>query len=231
MTVVTQKRYRSSPSTSKTVKRPPFFQRRCCGISAGGRTGGSYSQWEGFPYQDHQNFWEIKTDPRTGLATDSPQRLSNWAGLELLSPFNLSATGKRLAFIKSHFGSDVYVSELKKSEIGLLLPRRVTLDERWDRHASWTGDSKAIYFSSNRRGNFDIYRQGINELTAKEAVTGPEDEEKPQLSPDGSWLLYLSYPYPRMPVGTPPRPCRLMRMPVDGGPTQIVFNPKTKSRA
>ena len=116
------------------------------------------------------------------------------------------------------------MSELKKNEIGLLLSRRVTLDERWDRHASWSGDSNAIYFSSNRKGTFDIYRQGKDELTAKEAVTGPEDEEKPQLSPDGSWLLYLSYPYPRMPVGTPPRPCRLMRMPVDGGPTQIVFN-------
>jgi Tol biopolymer transport system component len=183
-----------------------------------------YSQWEAFPHQDHQNFWEIKTDPRTGRATDSPRRLSNWAGLELLSPFNLSATGKRLAFVKSRFGSDVYVSELKKNENRLLLPRRVTLDERWDRHPSWSGDNKAIYFSSNRKGTFDIYTQGKDELTAKEAVTGPEDEEKPQLSPDGSWLLYLSYPYPRMPVGTPPRPCRLMRMPVDGGPTQIVFN-------
>jgi Tol biopolymer transport system component len=69
------------------------------------------------------------------------------------------------------------VSELKKNEIGLPLPRRVTLDERWDRHASWSGDSRAIYFSSNRKGNFDIYRQGIDELTAKEAVTGPERKD------------------------------------------------------
>jgi Tol biopolymer transport system component len=181
-----------------------------------------YDQPEAPPNQSYRNLWEIKTDPKTGEAIGSPQRLTNWAGFETFDSFNLSANGKRFAFTKEQWESDVYVGEVKKNAIGLQSTRRLTLDERWDGDAGWSKDSQSIYFSSSRKGNFDIFRQGINESTAQEAITGPEDETSPQLSPDGSWLLYLASP--RMSDGSPAKRCRLMRMPVEGGPGQTVFN-------
>ena len=181
-----------------------------------------YDQPEAPPNHSYRNFWEVKTDPKTGKATGSPFRLTNWAGFESFETFNLSANGKRFAFTKVHWESDVYLAELKKNAIGLQPPRRLTLDERFDADASWSKDSQSIFFASSRKGNFDIFRQGIHEITAQEAVTGPEDETSPQLSPGGSWLLYLASP--RMRDGSPAKGCRLMRMPVEGGPSQTVFN-------
>jgi Tol biopolymer transport system component len=151
-----------------------------------------YDRPEAPPNHSYRNFWEVKTDLKTGKAMGSPQRLTNWAGFEAFETFNLSANGKRFAFTKVHWESDVYLAELKKNAIGLQLPRRLTLDERFDADASWSKDSQSIYFASSRKGNFDIFRQGIHEITAQEAVTGSEDETSPQLSPDGSWLLYLA---------------------------------------
>jgi dipeptidyl aminopeptidase/acylaminoacyl peptidase len=182
-----------------------------------------YDRPEATPNQSYRNFWEIKTDPKTGKAIGNPFRLTNWAGFKGFESFNLSANGKRFAFTKVHWeNSDVYVAELKKNAIRLQPPRRLTLDERWDADASWSKDSQSIYFASNRKGSFDIFRQGIHEITAQEAVTGPEDETSPQLSPDALWLLYLASP--RMPDGSPAKRCGLMRMPVEGGPGQTVFN-------
>ncbi len=175
------------------------------------------------PNQSYRNLWEIRTDANSGKPIGSPQRLTNWVGFETFATIDLSASGKRLAFTNvRHRQTDVYIAELKNKGIRLQSTRRLTLDERWDLEPSWSRDNQSIYFSSDRKGSFDIFRQGINEITAEEAVTGLEDETSPQLSPDGSWLLYLASP--RVRDGSPAKRCRLMRMPLEGGPGQTVFN-------
>ena len=47
--------------------------------------------------QVRSNFWQVRVDPRTGMPTGSPKRLTDWAGFWLGST-SVSADGKRLVF-------------------------------------------------------------------------------------------------------------------------------------
>ena len=51
-----------------------------------------------------------------------------------------------------------------------------------------------MFLYSDRNGNFDIYKQGVNERNAEPIVTGPEEKWAPQISPDGKWVLYMQWP-------------------------------------
>jgi gamma-glutamyltranspeptidase/glutathione hydrolase len=66
---------------------------------------------------------------------------------------------------------------------------RVTSGAAWDREPAWTADGNAIVFSSDRSGNFDLWRVGIGPTGASgepERVTNsmlPDGE--PSVAPDG----------------------------------------------
>jgi Tol biopolymer transport system component len=172
-----------------------------------------YSLAEAPPNQYRSNLWELKIDPDTDKASGVPRRLTNWVDLSF---FALSATtdGKRLAFVRRYDQSDVYVGRLQASG-GLDTPWRLTLDDRIDFPGGWTRDGRAVLFYSDRGGNLDIYRQGIEDRAAEVLVGGLEEKRAPQLSPDGKSILYLTWP--RMQGGVFPQWGRLMRVPVSGG--------------
>src|SRR5439155_5380368 len=135
------------------------------------------------------NLWEVKLDPQTGKGGSNPRRLTNWPGF-LQFP-NGSADGMRLVFVRDTANPDVYVSELEANGTRLKTsPRRLTLDERDDEPAAWTPDSKAVIFSSNRSGNYDIFKQTLDKDTAEPVVATPQVESVPRLSCDGSWIVY-----------------------------------------
>ena len=100
-------------------------------------------------------------------------------------------------------------------------PRRLTLSNRQDFPTSWTADNKAVIFLSNRNGHWDIFKQEISQTTAEALVVNQEHKLEPRLSPDGSWILYRIVPGP----GSPDEH-RLMRLPVGGGPPQLVLKGK-----
>jgi Tol biopolymer transport system component len=179
-----------------------------------------YALAESPPNQTSSNLWEIQPPSGVGRSPEKPRRLTNWAGFNLFY-LSLSADGKRLAFVRGHEQSDVYVGELEADGTRLKMPRRFTLDDRIDWPGGWSRDSKTLLFFSDRNGNLDIFRQGIDDRTAEAVVASPEEERAPQLSPDGSWLLYLSWPTPE--PGASPASGRLMRIPVSGGPSQVVL--------
>lgn len=172
------------------------------------------------PNEKDYNLWEIRTDLRTGKAASEPRRITHLAGF---SPQGLSLTadGKRLAFTNRRAQSDVYVGELEAKGMRLNSPRRLTLDDRIDWPGGWTRDSKAILFFSDRKGQFDIFRQGVADREAELVVAGPEEKRAPQLSPDGSWILYLAWD--RTKSGVSRDSGRLMRVPAAGGPPETVF--------
>ena len=76
-----------------------------------------------------------------------------------------------------------------------------------------------MIFYSDRNGSLDIFKQDIDQSSAEPLVTGPEDEVALGLSPDGAWLHYVSSPR----GGDLSAPKRLMRVPVSGGPAQLMF--------
>jgi Tol biopolymer transport system component len=164
------------------------------------------------------NLWEIRAE--AGRAAGQLRRITNGAGFSFWY-LNTSADGKRLAFVRWHNQSDVYLAELEGAGTRLKPARRLTADDRVDWPSAWTRDSQAVLFYSDRAGGLDIFRQRINDDTAEALVAGPEEERGPQLSPDGSWLLYLAWPK-TLDYGSP-LSGRLMRIPVSGGPAQEVL--------
>jgi Tol biopolymer transport system component len=79
-----------------------------------------------------------------------------------------------------------------------------------------------MFLYSDRKGNFDIYKQGPDDRDAEPILTGPEEKRAPQISPDGRWLLYMQWP--RAAGGAPPGFGKLMRIPVAGGPPEAVMD-------
>ena len=82
-----------------------------------------FSLAEPAPNGKDANLWEVKLDPRTGKPESQPHRLTNWVGFSFASP-TLTADGKRVAFLKSNYQTNVYLAELKAGGARLTTPRR-----------------------------------------------------------------------------------------------------------
>src|SRR5256884_9862256 len=133
------------------------------------------------------NLSQIQVD-RTGRKVSAPKRITTWAGVSLLD-LSASADGKRLMIVKAGFQRDLYVAEVRKHRI-LGTPRRFTLEGRDEIPSSWTSDGQRLFFYSNRNGNWDIFRQGLQERKAQDFILKPGDQIEPRVSPDARWVLY-----------------------------------------
>jgi Tol biopolymer transport system component len=186
-------------------------------LGPGGRL--IYSVREQPPNQYDSNVWELWFDEGSGKPKGTPRRLTDWTGFFFGNP-QLTADGKRLVFLNGEAQSDVYVGELTNGGTELKTPQRLTLDDRVDWPGGWSSDSKTIFLYSDRGGNFDIYKQGVNERNATAIMTGPEEKWAPQVSPDGKWVLYMQWP--KAAEGMASEAGKLMRVPLGGGPAEAV---------
>jgi len=113
--------------------------------------------------------------------------------------------------------SSVYTGVLQAK--GPWQPTRLTAEEADDRVGAWTPDGEAVIFTSNRNGNYQVFKQEIGKDSAELMATGPGRLEWPGISPDGQWVLYLS----RGGAQTAPS-TRVMRMPIGGGEGQAILS-------
>jgi Tol biopolymer transport system component len=180
-----------------------------------------YVVQEPAPNHYDSNLWEQALDEETGRPQGVPRRLTDWIGFAFGNP-ELTADGKRFVFLNGRAQSDVYVSELTDRGSTMQNPRRLTLDERCDWSGEWSLDSKTMFLYSDRNGNFDIFKQGPNDPNAVAVVTGPEEKQAPQISPDGKWLLYMQWP--KAAGRAEPDSGKLMRMPFAGGAPEAVMD-------
>ena len=67
--------------------------------------------------------------------------------------------------------------------------KRLTFDERRDISPRFSHDSRAVLFSSNRGGTFDIFHKSIDAGSAEALVAGPGRQDWPISSPDGTWFV------------------------------------------
>ena len=179
-----------------------------------------YAQAEPPPNSNSCNYWEMRVDQRTGERVDKPRRLTNWAGF-CVNGASATADGKRLAFREISSGqSSVYVANLEADDTRITTPNRLTLSESMNVPATWTENSKAVIFNSNRDGPWGIFRQSLDEDTAEPLVTGPDNAVAGRATPDGKWLLYM---IPPKEEGSPSAANQIMRVPVNGGPSQTVL--------
>ncbi len=164
------------------------------------------------------NLWEVAV--RNSGTSGRPERLTNFAGFTSLS-LSVTADGNHLALIRSYDQSDVYVGSLDVNGTHMSEPRRLTLDDRIDWPGGWTRDSKSVLFYSDRQGALGLFRQSLDSRGADPLSIGPDEKRQPQLSPDGSAILYLAWPKPSS--DALPTAGNVMRMSVSGGPAQVVF--------
>src|SRR5262249_36615061 len=115
--------------------------------------------------------------------------------------------------------ADIYVAEFSPEEPRLGKPQQLTFDEADDLPFDWTLDNKAVLFISNRTGTDHIFRQRMVGTSADMYVSDGEKKAICRLNPDGTQILYMvptnSYDHLAS--------ARLMRVPINGGPPQIVL--------
>ncbi len=167
------------------------------------------------------NLWEIKLDAGSGKAAGRPARITNWPESSLAGP-NANTEGKRLVFARINGQTDVYVGDLQAGGMRLKTPpRRLTLDERNDLPTAWTPDSKDVLFHSDRSGNWKIYKQAMDRDSAEPLIADQRMNWIPRVSADGAWIIYHSFPKPE--DEGPSALSQLWRVPVSGGPSQLVL--------
>jgi Tol biopolymer transport system component/DNA-binding winged helix-turn-helix (wHTH) protein len=185
------------------------------GWANGGRL--IYSLREPQPNVEDFNLWWVQLDARTSRALGSGTRITSGQGST--RGISITRDGRRVALWRRTRQPDVYLTHLDGQGKSFSKPQRLTLDERQDYPWSWTPDSKAVLFTSNRDGAFHIFKQGIDQTQPELLVGGSDDLYMPRLSPDGSVMLYLV----TTKMGEPSVNSRLMRVPLAGGPSQFVL--------
>jgi hypothetical protein len=116
--------------------------------------------------------------------------------------------------------AQVYIAELAGQGTRMNAPRRITNDEASSMGSAWTADSKSVLLLSNRNGKWGIFKQAIGQDAVAPLVEGRDNVNLPRLSADGAWALYADTP--PIAAGRPPH-YRLIRVPVNGGLSQTVF--------
>ena len=176
-----------------------------------------YVLQEAPPNDQNFNLWWVHLNSRTGRPSGAGVRITN--DQTPIAGISVTSDGKRIALLRREFQMDVYLAELQAQGKQLSPLRRFTLDDRNDWPSAWTSDSKAVLFVSNRDGPYHIFRQSVDATHPDLLVGGKEDLGHPQLTLDGLSALYLVYPS----SGKPSDNSRLMRIPLAGGSSQLVF--------
>jgi dipeptidyl aminopeptidase/acylaminoacyl peptidase len=160
------------------------------------------------------SLWEARVTGGSG-GLEGRRHLRDWSGAVSLSEFTVSANGTRMVYLKKTAQKDVYIAGLGPDG-GPVDPRRLTLDDRDDFVTNWTPDSRALYFTSDRNGTRDIFRQSIDSRVAEAIVYGADEESGPTaVSSDGAWLYYVMTP--RGELATWAAGNVVMRTPSSGG--------------
>ncbi len=71
-------------------------------------------------------------------------------------------------------------------------PFPLTVQKGNNLFSSTSQDGRYLYFSSNTRGNYDLYVRDLKSSTALSLTEHPSAEYKPTISPDGKNLIYVS---------------------------------------
>ena len=131
-------------------------------------------------------------------------------------------SGKEVAIVAQRNGSTIYnlykVSINNGAETPLTNNTRGHVDG-----PEYSPDGKYIYYNANPTGTMQIWRMKPDG-TAREQLTFDERHNWfPHISPDGKWMIYISFPPDIEPNGHPSyKKVTLNLMPVAGGAPRVV---------
>ena len=162
------------------------------------------------------NFWTVHISNRNAQVSGTPTRVTNGEGFAT-GP-SLTSDAQRLVFTRRKPEFDVYLAEFFPKERRISTPRRFTLDDANEYPFDWTPDGHEVFFTSDRTGTQNIFRQAVDKSSAEMLVLGPDSKVLCRLNPDGTEILYLTLTNPSVSAA----PTRLMRAPLAGGPPHLV---------
>jgi len=164
------------------------------------------------------NYWQVRTNERTGEVIEKPKRVTNWAG-SCIDTMTVTDDGKHVAFLQWASQTTVNVADLDETGTRAANPRLLTLSEHWNFPFAWTGDSKSVLFVSSGGG---LFKQPLDRDTGLPIADVHEAIDAAHLSPDGKWILYMVHSDRE----TAPSSARLMRIPVEGGQSEPALTAK-----
>src|ERR1700693_3564254 len=180
-----------------------------------------YSLSQSWVSYSDTNLGQGAVGPKTGRGSSGATRLTNWFGFSIAS-LSATADGQKLSFLKTTILARVEVGELEAGGKRLQTPRPLSREEYFVWPVSWTPDSKSVVFYADRDGQWNYFKQDLNQDTAQPLVVGPEWKWYGHFSPDGRWFLYVAWPTRELPK--PATTVRLMRVASQGGPSDLVMN-------
>jgi serine/threonine protein kinase len=163
--------------------------------------------------------WYLPLRRASADLAGKPVRLTHWTDVQPLS-LTVSRDGKRLSFLKTRGWQDVYLAELTAGGSLNTVPRRFSMDNRGSFPNSWTPNSQAILFGSDRTPKRAIFKQSVTETLPRVLIQSrDEDCDGAVFTPDGLWILFRQ----GKDLGLTVHPARLMRRPAADGPAQTVL--------
>lgn len=165
------------------------------------------------------NYWAMRIDARTGLPTEKPRKITNWAGF-CLNNTSVTKDSKHLAFQEWVGHNTVYMADLKAGGTRIGNSKPFTLDAG-DAINDWTADGKTVLIAENRGDHYALFKQSMDSEAPDPIVpsTGGGLVESAAMSPDGKWVIFQVYPVPGGPSAGP----KIMRVPLSGGSLQLVL--------
>jgi len=154
---------------------------------------------------------------RGGKISAPPKRISQGHGF--ITHVRGSADGKVLISLREHWSPSIYIGMLAADGATLVSHRRLTLDESASIPTSWTPDSTAVLFASDRNGTSEIFKQAPDQPLAEGLVTAAEEVSQPRVTPDGSEILYVSTPK----SANSETPSSIFAVPIQGGAPRLVL--------
>jgi Tol biopolymer transport system component len=168
--------------------------------------------------QNHQDssLWLVSLQT-TAKISSPPKRITGGSGW--ISQVTATSDGKKVLYLRGNWLPSVYIGTLSMNGTQLLTTRRLTMDDNENMPWSWTPDSTAVLFSSDRNGTREIFKQAINQTMAESLVTSTEQVSQPVVAPDGSEIVYIS----TTPSTSRETPSSIFAIPIGGGTPRFIL--------
>jgi Tol biopolymer transport system component/DNA-binding winged helix-turn-helix (wHTH) protein len=163
------------------------------------------------------SLWTV-TLQQSGKVPEPPRRIAT-TGRGWISRITGSADGKALIFLRANSLPNIYIGTLAEDGTKLLAHRRLTLDENVSLAWSWTPDSKAVLFLSDRNGTPEMFKQAIDQPLAESLMVGADGITGSRVTPDGAEILYISTPR----SAGRETPSSIFAIPIHGGTPRLVL--------
>ena len=168
--------------------------------------------------ENHQDssLWLVSLE-KTAKISSPPKRITGGSGW--ISQVTATSDGKKVLFLRGNWLPSVYIGTLSLNGRQLLASRRLTMDDNENIPWSWTPDSTAVLFSSDRNGTREIFKQAIDQTIAESLVTSTDQVSQAVVTPDGSEILYIS----TTTSDSHETPSSIFAIPIGGGTPRFIL--------